>query len=96
VSRHVLNYVFLGEQGFEFNAIQRCSQLSDGTRVCQVEQEILGWIVRKIVHWVVELGDAVVEKVRSAIGRITRLVKGEVRLDLNFRLLNTDPGFGLG
>ena len=96
VSRHSVSHVYLGQQGLEFNAVQRCSRLPDGTRVCQTQQEILGWIARKIVYWAVEIGDAVVEKVRSAIGRITRLVKGELRLDLNFRVLNTDPGFGTG
>jgi len=94
VSRHVLNYVFLGQQGFTFNAIQRCSNLPDGTRVCQTQQEILGWILRKIVYWAVEIGDAVVQAVRSVIGRVARLIKGELRLDLNFNLLNTDAGFG--
>jgi len=94
VTRHVLNYQYLGQQGFEFNAIQRCSTLPDGTHVCTTEQAILGWLVRKIVNWVVELADDVVEGVRSAIGAIERLIKGELRLDLNFRLLNTDPAFG--
>ncbi len=94
VTRHVLNYVYLGQQGFEFNAIRQCFELEDGTRVCQIQQELLGWLARKVGHWVVELGDAVVEGVRSAIGRITRLIKGEVTLDLDFRLLNTDPAFG--
>lgn len=96
VSRHSLSHVYLGQMGLEFNAIQRCSRLPDGTRVCQVQQEILGWIARKFVKWVVEFADEVVEAVRSVIGRITRLIKGEVRLDLNFRLLNTDPAFGTG
>ncbi|MBM4244302.1 MAG: hypothetical protein FJ148_10870 [Deltaproteobacteria bacterium] len=94
VSRHVLDYQYLGQQGFEFNAISRCSTLPDGTRVCETRQELVGWILRKVVKWVVELGDLVIEKVRSAIGRIARLVKGELRLDLNFRILNTDAGFG--
>ncbi|HZR80719.1 MAG TPA: hypothetical protein VFD92_06460 [Candidatus Binatia bacterium] len=95
VSRHVLNYQYLGEQGFDFNAIQRCF-VQDGTTFCQTQQEILGWLTRKIVHWVVEIGDRIVEGVRATIGRIKRLIKGEVRLDLNFNLLNTDPAFGSG
>ena len=93
VSRHVLGYSYLGEQGFEFNAIQRCRMLN-GVRVCEVRQEILGWLARKVIHWAAELVDSAVEGVRSAIGRIARLVKGEVTLDLQFRLLNTDPAFG--
>jgi hypothetical protein len=95
VSRHVLDYVYLGEQGLEFNAIQQCRVL-DGVRVCEVRQELLGWIGRKVAHWVVEVGDAVVEGVRSAIGRVRRLVKGDLRLDLQIVLLNTDPAFGAG
>jgi hypothetical protein len=95
VSRHVLNYVYLGEQGLEFNAIQQCGML-DGVRVCEVRQELLGWIGRKIVHWVAEIGDAVIEGVRSAIGRVRRLIKGDLRLDLQIVLLNTDPAFGTG
>jgi hypothetical protein len=93
VSRHVLHYVYLGEQGLEFNAIPRCTTL-DGVRVCEVRQELLGWIARKIVHWAAEIGDAVIEGVRSAIGRIRRLIKGDLRLDLQIVLLNTDPAFG--
>jgi len=93
ITRHVLDYTYLGEQGFEFNATPRCYEL-DGLRVCETRQEIIGWIARKIVKWAVELGDAVVEKVRSAIGRIKRLIKGEVRLDLRIQLLNTDGSFG--
>ncbi len=94
VSRHVISHVYLGQQGFDFNAISRCSQLADGTRVCETQSAILGWIARKVIYWVVEFADLVVEKVRSAIGRIARLIKGELRLDLNFRVLNTDAGFG--
>jgi hypothetical protein len=93
VSRHVLNYVYLGEQGLEFNAIQQC-RIVDGLRLCEVRQELLGWIARKVVHWVVEIGDTVVEGVRSAIGRVRRLIKGDLRLDLQIVLLNTDPAFG--
>jgi len=93
VSRHVLNYRYLGEQGFEFNAIRQCF-VQDGLRLCQTQQEIIGWLARKVIYWVVELGDAIVEGVRSAIGRIQRLVKGEVDLEIDFRLLNTDPAFG--
>lgn len=93
VSRHALDYVYLGQQGFVFNAFQQCS-ISGGVRVCTIRQELLGWIARKVIHWVAELGDTVVEGVRTAIGRIARLIKGEVRLDIDFRLLNTDPGFG--
>lgn len=93
VSRHVLNYVFLGEQGFAFNGIARCTT-EGGVRVCEVRQELLGWIARKVIKWVAEIGDAMVEGVRRAIGRIKRLVKGEVSLDIDLRLLNTDPAFG--
>jgi hypothetical protein len=93
VSRHVFDYVYLGEQGFAFNAIPECTTV-DGLRLCETRQELLGWIVRKVVYWVTELGDAVIEGVRSTIGRITRLVKGEVNLDVQFRVLNTDPAFG--
>ena len=88
----MLNYTYLGEQGFEFNAIPRCWSNGDGTSTCQ--QYLLGWVLRKVAKWVVELGDEVIEGVRSAVGRIKRLVKGEVELDLQFRLLNTDPAFG--
>jgi hypothetical protein len=93
VSRHVLHYVYLGEQGLEYNAISRCTTL-DGVRVCEVRQELLGWIGRKIVHWVAEIGDAVIEGVRSAIGRVRRLIKGDLLLDLQIVLLNTDSAFG--
>jgi|GEM_PF-5519501 len=93
VSRHVLHYVYLGQQGFEFNAIPRCREI-DGLRVCEVRQELLGWLARKAIKWVAELADSAIEGVRSAIGRVTRLVKGEVRLELELRLLNTDPAFG--
>jgi hypothetical protein len=93
VSRHVLNYSYLGEQGFEFNGIRQCF-VEGGVRYCQTQQEILGWLARKVIYWVVELGDAIVEGVRTAIGRIQRLVKGELDLEIQFRLLNTDPAFG--
>jgi hypothetical protein len=93
VSRHVLNYTFLGEQGFEFNAISRCWE-EDGTRYCSTQSHLIGWIFRKVAYWVVEFVDEAIECVRSAIGRIKRLVKGELTLSIQFRLLNTDPGFG--
>jgi hypothetical protein len=93
VTRHVLNYTFLGEQGFTFNGISSC-WVQDGLRLCQVQSEILGWLARKVVYWIVELGDEIIECVRSAIGRIKRLVKGELTLEIQFRLLNTDAAFG--
>jgi hypothetical protein len=93
VSRHVMNYTYLGEQGFQFNAIAQC-WVEDGVRLCSVQSEIIGWIVRKVVYWVAELVDEAIECVRSAIGRIKRLVKGELTLEIQFRLLNTDAGFG--
>ncbi|RIL07806.1 MAG: hypothetical protein DCC71_01600 [Proteobacteria bacterium] len=94
VSRHVLDIGYLGAQGFEFNAIPSCVVV-DGVRYCQVRQEILGWLTRKVVKWVVELGDEAVQAVRGAIGRIERLVRGEVQLDVQFRVLNTDAAFGV-
>lgn len=93
VSRHSLSIVYLGQQGLQFNAIQQCTML-DGLRVCTIQQELLGWIARKVVKWVAELGDAVVQGVRQAIGRITRLIKGEVELEIQLVVMNTDPAFG--
>ena len=93
VSRHSLSIVYLGQQGLQFNAIQQCTVL-DGLRVCTIQQELLGWIARKVVKWVAELGDAVVEGVRQAIGRITRLIKGELELEIQLVVMNTDPAFG--
>ena len=92
--RHELNPVFLGEQGFEFNATQRCFTDENGDRLCTTEQPILGWLLNLVTGWIFEGVDAVVEAVCSVIGSITKLIKGEVTLRLNFRLLNTDPGFG--
>jgi hypothetical protein len=93
VSRHVLNYTYLGQQGFEYNGVARC-RVVDGLRLCQTQQEIIGWIARKVVKWAVELVDLAVEGVQRAIGRIQRLIKGEVTLEIQLRVLNTDPAFG--
>ncbi len=94
--RHELNYVYLGEQGLEFNAIpeERCYIDENGDRVCEISQPLLGWLLNMVVGWLAEGIDLVIEAVQGALGKITRLVKGEVILRLNFRLLNTDPLFG--
>jgi hypothetical protein len=92
VTQFVLNYTYLGQQGFEFNATPRCWSNGDGTSTC--EQPLIGWILRKVTHFVVELVDGVIEGVRAAIGRVMRLVKDELQLVLDFRVLNTDPVFG--
>lgn len=91
--RHRLSYTYLGAQGFEYNAIPRC-QVIDGLRVCETQQQLLGWLAQKIFTFVVGAFDSIVENVREVIGAITRQIKGEVTLELAFTLLNTDALFG--
>ena len=87
-----LSYRYLGEQGFDYNAYSQCRHNSDGTTTC--EQPLLGWVLHKLVGWAAELGEEVVEAAREVIGKIESLIKGEITLDLQFKLLNTDPAFG--
>jgi hypothetical protein len=93
VTRHVLSYQYLGEQGFEFNGVTNC-RVENGLRLCTIESSLFGWIARKVIYIVAELVDEAIEGVRRAIGRIKRLVKGELTLDIQFRVLNTDAAFG--
>ena len=59
VTQFVLSYTYLGQQGFEFNATPRCWSNGDGTSTC--EQPLIGWILRKVTHFVVELVDGLSE-----------------------------------
>lgn len=86
---------YLGQQGFEFNAISRC-RIVNGVQVCELQQELVGWLARKLLYYIVEGTEAIIEGVRSAIGSGSRVVNGEITLDLEFRILNTDPAFDLG
>jgi hypothetical protein len=90
---HRLSYQYLAEQGFEFNAIRTC-QIINGLKVCQKQQQILGWLLRKGFRFVAGSADAIVEKVREGFGFFKRKIKGELELALQFELLNTDPVFG--
>jgi hypothetical protein len=90
---HRLSYQYLGEQGFEYDAWPNC-QVVDGVRVCQMQQELFGWLARKGFEWVAERFEDVVEGVREFIGAVTRHVKGDVTLTLTFALINTDAFFG--
>lgn len=87
-----LSYDYLGQEGFDYNAISSCF-IADGVEVCQTRQALFGWLIRKVVNIAVGTFDSTVEGVRNAIGVVTRVVKGEASLTLTFRLLNTDPAF---
>jgi hypothetical protein len=91
--RHSLSYRYLGEQGFDYNATPSC-KVEGGVRICSIRQELIGYLLRKGFEYVAGVFDDIIEGVRGAIGRVSRLVKGEVNLDLSFRLINTDPIFG--
>ncbi len=92
---NILSYQYLGEQGFKFNAIRTCFYSEEvGDWVCMRQQAIVGWITSKLVVWAFDGFDVVVENVRSAIASIQKIVKGEVELELQFHLINTDPDFG--
>ncbi len=90
-----LSYTYVGEMGLDYNATapRRCT-VRNGLRICTLRQEIIGWIGRKVFNFVADLVETVVEGVRATIGRIARLVKGEVDLTIQFDLRNSDPAFG--
>ena len=92
---HRLSYQYLGEQGFEYNAIKRCFDLN-GTEVCRKQQAILGWLVRKGLHFIFDSADTLIENIRDGIGFFKRKIKGGLDLTLQFELINTDPFFGAG
>lgn len=88
-----LSYQYLGEQGFEYESTPNCT-IVDGLRVCTIQQELIGWILRKVFNFVAGELDDIIELVREGFGWITKQIKGEVTLTLTFELLNTDPLFG--
>lgn len=86
---------YLGQQGFEFNATRRC-RIWNGVEVCEMQQEIVAWLTRKALYYLVEGVEAIIEGVQRAIARGSRVVNGEMTLSLRFDILNTDPAFDLG
>lgn len=88
-----LSYLYLGEQGFAYEAVSNCT-IVDGVRLCSIQQEVLGWLARKVFNFVAGELDDVIELIREGFGWITKKIKGEVTLTLTFELLNTDPLFG--
>ena len=84
----------LAEQGLEYNGetAQEC-YVVNGERVCALRREIVGWLGRKIFHFVAELIEDVVDDVRLAWGKYKRIVKGEATLSLDFAVHNTDTAF---
>ena len=89
-----LSYQHLAEQGLEYNGetAQEC-YVVNGERVCALRREIVGWLGRKIFHFVAELIEDVVDDVRLAWGKYKRIVKGEATLSLDFAVHNTDTAF---
>ena len=93
---YALSYRYLGEQGLEYNAINRCKYSEElQVEVCSSRSEIFGWLGKKIVTWALEGTDFMIDKVREGIGFFTSLVKGEVDLTLQFDAYNTDSVVGL-
>ena len=92
-----LKYQHLVEQGFEYNVPvpqSNCTDYGD-VQVCSTQQELLGWLAKKLISWAVDAFKATVEAVREAIGYFTRLIKGEVYLTLQFYLREVDPIFDI-
>jgi hypothetical protein len=88
-----LDPTFLGQQGIEFNGYSAC-EVVDGTRYCSIEQGLFGWLVSKLITVVTEIVERVVDEVRGFIGKVTRLVFGEVDVTVQLNLLNSDELFG--
>jgi hypothetical protein len=93
-SAYRLSPVHLTENGFEHNGLPRqvCFPY-DGGEACQIQQELGGWIARKVITISYEALDYAAEATRDLLGQVSRRLEGEVNLTVQFRLLNTDPLF---
>lgn len=91
-SKYALSYQYLGEQGFEYNAILPSDECA-GQDVCTIQQAFIGWLGRKLFSISGSAFRSTVEWTRERIGGFAEMVRGEMSLNITFQLMNTDPVF---
>jgi hypothetical protein len=91
--RYQLDIEFLGSHAFDYNARPQCFETEDFGQVCQDESALVGWLTNKLVSFATDQFIDSVQFIGDRIGQITKLIRGEVELDIDFVLDNTDPGF---
>jgi hypothetical protein len=91
-----LNPTYLGQMGIAFNGQSAETCWEGPPRACQIQSAILGWLASKSITLLFDLGQAVYDTVRQAIGIVESIIRGNVDIAIQLVLKNTDEAFGVG